>query len=152
MSVGVMLIQIREARKAEIDQRLKAINSHLEGIPRLHLNLTAESDDEGEVLGDTEAKVAKDTIWQSHFEDVEKTTTVTVIEEFDHDGLENSEIIRQTPSSTAVPSEQVPVKPSKPSEPRKKKAFRYGTKAERLTEKRKSKLKKHAHKPRNKRK
>jgi hypothetical protein len=67
-------------------------------------------------------------------------TTVTVIENFDQIGLENA----PKPSiSDAQPAPESPPlkKPKSRPESKKKRAFRYGTKAERQSDRKKSILK-----------
>lgn len=101
---------------------------------------------EGE--GEEDIKVPKDSIWENHFEDSEKLTTVTVIEDFDQIGLETPLDIpppQETLPTTTEPR-KTPSSTSKPKpHPEKKKKFRYGTKAERHTDRKKAKLKKEKH-------
>jgi hypothetical protein len=109
----------------------------------LELRIESEDDDETD-LEKAEIQVPKDPIWENHFEDAEKMTTVTVIEDFDQVGLENAP---KSSISDAQPAPQSP--PSKKAktraESKKKKAFRYGTKAERQSDRKKAKLKKNRH-------
>jgi hypothetical protein len=109
------------------------------------------SDEEEEnISGNEDIQIPKDLIWENHFEDNEKLTTVTVIEDFQQDGLENAEGLskpqisqdKQEPSVTT----QVKKTEASTSEKKKKKAFRYGTKAERQADRRKAKLKKRNYK------
>jgi hypothetical protein len=93
-----------------------------------------------------EKGVPNESIWQNHFEDAEKMTTVTVIEDFEQIGLENFDGSGTNEEKPAISS----TTPSMASEPQiskkkpesKKKAFRYGTKAERKSDRQKAKLKK----------
>jgi len=99
--------------------------------------------------------IPTDSIWENHFEDNEKLTTVTIIEDFDQGGLENAEgISKPIPEETKEVT--VPAHSTKSEaltrERKKKKAFRYGTKAERQADRRKAKLKKHDHHKSHKRK
>lgn len=98
--------------------------------------------DEGEQTEaeEVEIQVPKDPIWENHFEDAEKMTTVTVIEDFDQIGLENADAI---PKPSTITSQPTPPskKPKLHPESKKKKAFRYGTKAERQSDRKKAKLK-----------
>src|SRR5271169_2268114 len=116
---------MRETRKADIEQRLKAVNSKRE-----------ESDeDEQTELEEAEVKVPKDPIWENHFEDAEKMTTVTVIEDFDQVGLENVDTPpKPSPTSPPTTTQSVPSKNKTYPESKKKKPFRYGTKAERQSD------------------
>lgn len=115
----------------DIEQRLKAVNAKLEG----------SDDGEQTELEEAEIQVPKDPIWENHFEDAEKMTTVTVIEDFDQVGLETVDAppkpISAPPTTTPLPSSKTKPHP----ESKKKKAFRYGTKAERQSTRKKAKLK-----------
>jgi hypothetical protein len=109
----------------------------------LELRIGSEDGDQTD-LEEAEIQVPKDPIWENHFEDAEKMTTVTIIEDLDQGGLENG----PKPSiSYAEPAPQSP--PSKKTkthlESKKKKAFRYGTKAERQSDRKKAKLKQNRH-------
>jgi hypothetical protein len=111
------------------------------------LTVGVDDGEETEAEADEDIKVPKDSIWENHFEDSEKMTTVTVIEDFDQVGLETPIDI---PPPNPTPSTTEPHKPQstdqKPkSHPEKKKKFRYGTKAERHTDRKKAKLKKDKH-------
>ena len=101
--------------------------------------------DEGEQteVDEAEVKLPKDPIWENHFEDAEKMTTVTVIEDFNQIDLENTDPTPPRPTTTTT----APAPKSKPSHPeqKKKKAFRYGTKAERQSDRKKLKEKKKHH-------
>jgi hypothetical protein len=79
-------------------------------------------------------------MWENHFEDSQKMTTVTVIEDFTQIGLENAEAI---PQPTESQQHQVQSSSTSPKESKKKKAFRYGTKAERQSDRKKARLKQH---------
>ena len=86
----------------------------------------------------------KDSIWTNHFDDEEKTTTVTIIEDFDQKGLETANIPASIPEPSAeTMCSTVSNVQQAPPERKKKKAFRYGTKAERQSDRRKAKLKKY---------
>jgi len=88
---------------------------------------------------ETDIQVSKDPIWENHFEDAEKMTTVTIIEDFDQVGLESD----PNPSIPAANPQPPPLKkPKIHPESKKKKAFRYGTKAERQSDRKNAKLKK----------
>ena len=106
------------------------------------MNATLEGSEEGEQteLEEAEVKVPKDPIWENHFEDAEKMTTVTVIEDFDQVGLENVDAPPK-PTPTSAPTTTQPSKTKTHPESKKKKAFRYGTKAERQSDRKKAKLK-----------
>jgi len=98
-------------------------------------------------LDELEIKVPKDPIWENHFEDAEKMTTVTAIEDFTQTGLENTDPTPQpNPLTTTTPS-LPPTKSKLHPETKKKKAFRYGTKAERKSDRKKAKLKTKRHQP-----
>jgi hypothetical protein len=90
-----------------------------------------------------DAPPAKDSIWENHFDDGEKLTTVTVIEDFDQVGLETVNPPTHIPD--AVEPSPAPKSKKIPPEHKKKKSFRYGTKAERQSDRRKAKLKKQKH-------
>ncbi len=108
------------------------------------MKLRVGSDDDDQTdAEEAEIQVPKDPIWENHFEDAEKMTTVTVIEDFDQVGLESA----PKPSiSDAKSQPQQPLKkPKIHPESKKKKAFRYGTKAERQSDRKKAKLKKNRH-------
>ena len=133
------------------------MNDHLQGLSSFALKLTAVSDEEEwEGITAADIEVAKDSIWQDHFEDNEKTTTVTVIEDFDQNDLTfpDGNIKPSTPEIVnGLGTEAIPQKTDKPPQgKKKKKAFRYGTKAERQADRRKAKLKKHNHNKSQKRK
>jgi hypothetical protein len=107
------------------------------------VNATLEGSEEGEQteIEEAEVKVPKDPIWENHFEDAEKMTTVTVIEDFDQVGLENVDAPAK-PTQPPVPATTQPSSKTKTHpESKKKKAFRYGTKAERQSDRKKAKLK-----------
>lgn len=109
----------------------------------MELRIGSEDGDQTD-LEEAEVLVPKDPIWENHFEDAEKMTTVTVIEDFDQAGLENA----PKPSwSDAQPAPESPPskKPKLHPESKKKKAFRYGTKAERQSDRKKAKLKRNRH-------
>ena len=108
------------------------------------MNATLEGSEEGEQteLEEAEVKVPKDPIWENHFEDAEKMTTVTVIEDFDQVGLENVDTPpKPSPTSPPTTTQSVPSKNKTYPESKKKKPFRYGTKAERQSDRKKAKLK-----------
>ena len=67
-------------------------------------NVLTTGTDEGEQTDIEPAEIAvpKDTIWENHFEDAEKMTTVTVIEDFDQVGLETVDPKPQPPPPTEV--------------------------------------------------
>jgi len=129
---------MREVRKADIVQRLKAVNAKLEG----------GNEGEQTELEEMEIQVPKDPIWENHFEDAEKMTTVTVIEDFHQVGLET---VDAPPKPSPANTVQAPPSKTKRHPESKKKAFRYGTKAERQSTRKKTKLKSHS-KPHHKRK
>ena len=140
---------MRDARKADIAQRLSSVNAQMEDI---NGEETSESEE-------VEEEVMKESIWQNHFEDAEKMTTVTVIEDFEQTGLENFAALESndekvTTSPTKPPESKVPTVPTVPKKnpESKKKAFRYGTKAERKSDRKKAKLKKVQNKSRHKHK
>jgi len=109
----------------------------------LELRIGSEDGDQTD-LEETEIQVPKDPIWENHFEDAEKMTTVTVIEDFDQAGLENAP--KPSISDTQQPSQSPLSKKTKTHpESKKKKAFRYGTKAERQSDRKKAKLKNNRH-------
>jgi hypothetical protein len=110
----------------------------------------ADSNDAGALMDEEDIqddKMPRDSIWQSHFEDAEKMTTVTVVEDFDQMGLENAELIpKPQPMKTLVPApDKKHTKHTTPAhnsqKKKKKKSFRYGSKAERQTNILKAKLK-----------
>ena len=109
------------------------------------LTVGVEDGEETEAEADEDIKVPKDSIWENHFEDSEKMTTVTVIEDFDEVGLETPIDIPAPPNPTAEPSKPQSAQQKPKSHPEKKKKFRYGTKAERHTDRKKAKLKKDKH-------
>ena len=134
-----------------MEERLKAIDEQMHGKFQLGLELREGDDDEDEESGsEDDVKVRKDSIWENHFEDSEKLTTVTVIEDFDQEGLENVEGIAKRQKLDDEETEKTETKESKKPdvqkpEKKKKKAFRYGTKAERRADRDKAKLKRQAH-------
>ena len=73
-------------------------------------------------------------------------TTVTVVEDFDQVRLENAETISKPGPSSLIKTAQTSERSKPLIESKKKRAFRYGTKAERRAEKRKSKVNRHRHK------
>ena len=84
----------------------------------------------------------RDSIWQSHFEDAEKMTTVTVVEDFDQMGLENADMIpKPQPWKPIAPAAEKAHNKPHDTKKKKKKSFRYGTKAERQNNVLKAKLK-----------
>jgi len=86
-----------------------------------------------------EIQVLKDPIWENHFEDADKMTTVTVIEDFHQVGLGTVDTpLKPSPANTI----QAPLsKTKRHAESEKKKAFCYGTKAKRQSTRKKAKLK-----------
>ena len=127
-------------------QTLKVFRSSL----LLRIGSDAGEQIEAEVV---DISVPKDSIWENHFEDNEKMTTVTVIEDFDQIGLEKAEDIPKPQNTGPVPTENPKFQSSeqKKSHPdKKKKAFRYGTKAERQSDRKKTKLKKQKSGPKRK--
>jgi hypothetical protein len=106
-------------------------------------------------MEELEVKVPKDTIWENHFDDGEKLTTVTVIEDFDTNPLETLDLPTKPPVTAKIPKPEdkkvlsLPLSRLTQSQPKKethpstkKKKFRYGTKAERQSDRKKLKLKK----------
>lgn len=96
-----------------------------------------------------EVNIPKDSIWENHFEDAEKLTTVTVIEDFEQPGLGTAEEgpkpeEKSVPPTTSGTNGGVPRKEKSHPETKKKK-FRYGTKNERQADRKKAKLKKQKH-------
>lgn len=121
---------------------MKALNVQLDGSSFQKQVLSTDNDDEEQPeIEDKEAQVPKDSIWENHFEDTEKMTTVTIIEDFDQRGLENAETIPKPKSSKPEVPPPSSSKTSTRLDPKKKKAFRYGTKAERQSDRRKAQLK-----------
>jgi len=116
--------------------------------------ITDSDDEEDDTIENDDIKIPKDTIWENYFEDTEKLTTVTVIEDFEQGGLEAAQLpINSGAQDQERTSTTQPTKSEKPvNDKKKKKAFRYGTKAERQAERRKAKLKKHGHSKSQKRK
>lgn len=123
------------------------MNANLNGV-YFSTSLTTGSDDGEQTETETaDIRVPKTSVWENHFEDSEKMTTVTVIEDFDPIGLET--VTAKPPPPTPTEDQKVYPKTSsaqpKSHPDKKKKAFRYGTKAERQSDRNKAKAKKQTH-------
>jgi hypothetical protein len=85
------------------------VNANIEGMSFTTVLTTGSDVGEQTENEATDIVVPKDSIWENHFEDNEKLTTVTIIEDFDQVGLET---IDPKPQQPSPPIEQVKVFPS----------------------------------------
>jgi hypothetical protein len=120
------------------------VNANLKGVVFSTLLTTGSDDGEQTETESVDVKVPKDSIWENHFEDSEKMTTVTVIEDFDQIGLE-TDATKSTPTEDKKVYSKTSSTQPKSHPDKKKKAFRYGTKAERQSDRNKAKAKKQTH-------
>lgn len=127
---------------------MKSVNAGIEGNKsRVLFSFLGSDDDEKTYIEETEVNVSKDSIWENHFEDAEKLTTVTVIEDFEQPGLETAKELpkpeKSIPPATSGTTSASRKEKSHPE--KKKKKFRYGTKNERQADQKKATLKKQKH-------
>jgi hypothetical protein len=86
------------------------VNANIEGMS-FRTTLTTGSDVGEQTENEaTDITVPKDSIWENHFEDNEKLTTVTIIEDFDQVGLETIDPKPQPPPPTTAEIKVFPFK------------------------------------------
>ena len=121
---------------------MKALNAGVEGINNFLARLSEEDEDEeseNEIDGQC-IEVPKRSVWENHFEDTEKSTTVTIVEGLNQ-GDEEDLRLKAFPATKPMSSASTDSKTPKSKLNDKKKRFRYLTKHEQKANSKKARLK-----------